>query len=454
MIRCLTTFKVSHELSTVRMAQFNIAGEPHILLITSQNRHLDPWPEAFGYIDYPLVMSVFDKSGNRIWERTFGRGTIPGMWFTPALAFDLDCDGVDEIYFVHNTDDTRPFSQLSTVLEKIDPRTGETLDSHHFPADNTMTEQMSHAFRFNLSAGYAHGKPVLVTEQGTYGDMYLQAYTTGMEPLWERVILKTDKGARASHSINVFDFNGDGVDELFYGERMISLADGQDVLCYDKDTFAGHSDIILPFFDDDGKYYLFTCRENDTQIGRSRVVTFDAEGNAVWRALFTTEKGPHNHVHSGWVANVKPNYRKIAAACNLAEVRTHATGSEFVFDACTGEPTEFPFPISLANLHPLDINGDGYHEFFNKGIIYDCEGQVIADMGSATTFVNAGKILGLPGEQIMVFARGSNAVELWGDDEAVDSPILQRRHANGFHELMLKQGTAGYNANPTVICAM
>ena len=80
---------------------------------------------------------------------------------------------------------------------------------------------MSHSYRFFITGGYVHDKPVLVTAQGTYRDMYLQGYGEGMEKRWDIKIPYDDGGARSSHLCPVLDFNDDGVDELFWGERLI-----------------------------------------------------------------------------------------------------------------------------------------------------------------------------------------------------------------------------------------
>ena len=454
MIKCLKKYEFSHKINQARSVELVMDGKKYILFCVSENKGLDPWPEAFGYIDYPLSLVLFDTEGNKLWERTFGRGTVPGVWFTPFIAFDLDGDGNDEIYFVHNTDDARPFSHLSTFMDHIDPRTGETVAQHRFPAANTNKETMSHAFRHNLSAGYVHGKPVIVMEQGTYDNMYLQAYTTGMEPLWTRHIKKEDKGARASHNINVYDYNGDGVDELYYGERMISLATGEDLICYDEETFCGHSDIILPFYDDNGKYFLYTGRENGTYRGCDRVVLFDMDGNSVWRGLRSRGNSAEDHVHKGWIATVKPNYRKIAFAAGLAPGTKHQIATEHVFDAFTGEELNFTFPVAMSNVYPLDINGDGYHEFYANNAIYDSEGNLLADLGQNVILLKAAKTLDLAGEQLLLRRDGQNVVEIWGDDEAQESDRFLARHARGFHAHMAKLSGAGYNHGATVSCAM
>lgn len=454
MIRCLKTFDVGTKPRQARSVELMIGDEAFVLLCVSENPLLDPWPESFGYIDHPLALMLFDKDGNKRWKRVFGRGTVPGIWFSPFIAFDLDGDGTDEIYFVHNTDDDHPFSQFNTVLEKIDPRNGETVECYPFPAQNTVLEKMSYAFRHNLSAGYVDGEAVLVTAQGAYTNMYLQAYTKGMKPLWERVIAKDEKGSRASHHICVYDYNGDGVDEMFYGERMISLADGHDVACFGADTFSGHSDVVLPFYDDEDNYYVYTCRENGSYVGCDRVVTFDADGNVVWRALTATDEGPQNHIHYGWLATVKPDYRRIVMACNLGAGNKHTVADIYTFDALTGAPTDFPFPQPLSRIIPIDVNGDGYHEFFGDGKIYDCEGKVLIDLGEDAVAVKHTKMLGLSGEQILIRRKGESVIELWGDDEAVESERFCKRHSRGFHSHMNKLTGAGYNSMATVSTAM
>jgi hypothetical protein len=47
-----------------------------------------------------LKLALFTESGGLVWRRDLGRGVVPGMWFCPVFAFDLDGDGVDEIWFV------------------------------------------------------------------------------------------------------------------------------------------------------------------------------------------------------------------------------------------------------------------------------------------------------------------------------------------------------------------
>src|SRR5690606_5171123 len=95
----------------------------------------------------------------------------------------------------------------------------------------------------------------------------------------------------------VVDYNGDGVDEIFWGERCISIDDGSYLFIADEGVYSGHSDVIQPTLDRrSGEWLLFTCRES----GESpRVVMFGNEGERMWSDL---ERG---HMDMGWTAQVE-----------------------------------------------------------------------------------------------------------------------------------------------------
>ena len=141
-------------------------------------------------------------------------------------------------------------------------------------------------------------------------------------------------------------------------------------------------------------------------------------------------------------------------ACNLGAGNKHTVADIYTFDALTGAPTDFPFPQPLSRIIPIDVNGDGYHEFFGGGKIYDCEGKVLIDLGEGVATIKYTKMLGLRGEQLLIRRNGESVIELWGDDEAVESRRFLKRHARGFHSHMNKLTGAGYNFVPTVSNAM
>ncbi len=419
-----------------------------VLFVYSAQGNIDPWHEEFNYPTDTLKMSLYTMDGVPMWTRDLGNGVIPGVWYAPFISFDLDRDGVDEIFFLNNLNPNLPFSLNARVLERIDPLSGETTGQWKWP-QNTVDDTMSHSYRFYITGGYVHGEPVLVTAQGTYRDMYLQGYNTGMSKRWDIKIPYGDGGARASHLCPILDFDEDGVDEMFWGERLISLDDGHELFCCDKGLYFGHSDLVFPFYDENGKKYIFTAREDDERPGVPRVVTYDEKGNRVWKAI-----NDIGHMHTGWMANIGPNRRKIAMAMRInRQVVNNAIvdlePTDFFFDAVTGEELQNPLPFVGHTVMPVDFNGDGTHEFFGtggniKGFVTDAEGNRYGFIGGEQ--VRSGKVIAdHPGETIMVYYAEEGKVRIWGDEDAVENEYAKKRFSHPYHVRMQHFMGTGYN---------
>lgn len=460
-MRCLKEFDLGTELGQARYVPVSLGKDMPgaMLFVYSSQPNIDPWQELFNYPKDTLKMSLYTLDGIPMWTRDLGTGVIPGVWYAPFISFDLDQDGVDEIWFLNNLNPNLPFSLNARVLERINPLTGETTGQWQWP-DHTIEDTMSHSYRFYITGGYVHDKPVLVTAQGTYRDMYLQGYNAGMEKRWDIVIPYNDGGARAGHSIPILDFNNDGVDEIFWGERLLSIDDGHEIFCGDKGNYLGHSDIITPFEDvKTGKRYIFTCREDYEKEGQPRVVTYDEHGEKVWSAVDSI-----GHMHRGWLANIGEDHRKVAMAmritrCVIDNTIVDTAPEDFYFDAVTGEPLESPFPFKGSECMPIDFNGDGYHEFyFNngpmKGCICDATGRVHAFVGGDSV-VSSGKILNLPGEMLMLSYVNEGKVRIWGDADAVESEYNKKRFAHPYQFRMQHFMGTGYNhINSAISCGM
>jgi hypothetical protein len=180
-------------------------------------------------------------------------------------------------------------------LERVDVRTGKTTGQWQWPNDGGKAQALSETFRNFILGGYVNDEPVLVTAQGTYGKMNLQGWNTDMSLRWEYNVAVNDPGARGSHITPIVDINNDGIDELLWGERAISLDTGVELFCADRDVYRGHSDVIQPILDPEtGKWNIFTVRETDPEAS-PRVVLFDDQGNRVWGDVDA------GHIDIGWV---------------------------------------------------------------------------------------------------------------------------------------------------------
>ena len=450
-IKCLKEFDMGMKLGQIRSCPVSLGkGMPEaVLFVYSTQGNLDPWHELFNYPKDTLKMSLYTIDGVPMWTRDLGNGVIPGVWYAPFISFDLDGDGVDEIFFLNNLNPDIPFSLNARVLERIDPVSGETTGQWKWP-DNTVDDTMSHSYRFYITGGYVHGKPVLVTAQGTYRDMYLQGYNSDMSKRWDIKIPFGDGGARASHLCPILDFDDDGVDEMFWGERLISLDDGHELFCCDKGLYFGHSDLVFPFYDEKtGKKYIYTAREDDERPGVPRVVTYNEKGEREWFAIPDI-----GHMHTGWMANIGPDRRKIAMAMRInRQVVNNAIAdlepTDFFFDAITGEELENPLPFVGHHCFPIDFNGDGTHEFFGtegdiRGFVVDAQGNKHGFIGGHQ--IRSGKVLAdHPGETIMVYYPEEGKVRIWGDEEAVENEITKKRFSHPYQFRMQHFMGTGYN---------
>jgi len=413
---------------------------------------VDPYVEMFFFPTDTLKLTVFTESGEVVWRRDLGRGVVPGVWFCPVLPFDLDGDGVDEIWVVNNLDPRHPLGLSSYRLERIDARTGKATGQWPWPSLGR-GQDISHQFRNFIVGGRVGRQPVLVTAQGTYGDTFFQAWQPEMKPRWTLEIPEDSPGARGSHMCPITDFDRDGVEEVMWGERCIELDTGSELFCADRETWRGHSDVVQPVLDRaSGRWLLYTCREGDGAVS-PRVALFDGCGRRVWGAV---DRG---HIDMGWVARLGEGGRQVSMAIRIGhktcgpDGRFHQDREEFLFDALTGEPYPpegigtFGRGISVYQTIPVDLDGDGNHELVrgiagSDGEVLDRHGRVCGSVGGPVAM--ASKFLDHPGEQVLTY-HPDGCVRIWADRDARDTDEALARYRNPFYEANQRLTGVGYN---------
>lgn len=374
---------------------------------------------------------VFDDTGHILWKKDLA------IWPSAALycftLIDMDGDGMDEIYVVNNSDPIHPLWVEAYVMERIHVLTGEVTGQWPWPNYGGISRSMWY-FRNHIFGGYDHGIPVLVTAQGTYADMYFQAWNPDMTEKWTLEIPENAPGARGSHSFPIVDINQDGCDEVLWGERCISLHNGEELFCIAKDSWNGHSDMCQPVYDrTSGRWLIYINRESDESTG-PRIGMYDCSGRPVW-----TDVG-WGHIHKGWVGRIGQNGELLANGMRITgqtkdEIGRYYTGiTEFIYNALTGKPVTLPY--SLFDTAPVDINGDGLHEILRGVAAGDTEllgrdGQVLYHMGGKTAMNT--KILDLPGEQVMIYYP-EGKIKIFCDRNAVDSEDTLRRYTSPFYK--------------------
>ena len=446
-------FDLKVPIHQVRAAPVSLgAGEKGFVMIFSEDPNDDPYEESFFFPTHKLIIAVFDIKGKELWRRELPYA-IPGIWFVPLLPLDMNKDGVDELYYVNNTG-PKPFSYKQYKLERADARTGEVTGSWPWPPPSH-NQANSYKWRYSLIGGYAkNGDPVLIEGIGTYRDMRLRALNADMTQRWENYYPDDFDGPRASHSNAILDLNNDGSGQFMWGERCIAFDDGKELFVLDRHTWTDHSDTVLPFLDSaTGKWNFWTTREKGDDGKYSRAIMFAQDGTHLWEV---PEK--LGHFHYGWVGNFGPRSERIALAGHYATPEEKAQAAQriiaspnpnkddaicHIYDAKTGK--ELPDPPFPPTGYPVDFNGDGVHEIYYNGTLYDRLGQKIFTVdGSEAQVVILKHILDLPGEQIMI-GTPDGKVRIWADRNAVDTPDMKKRYAERMYLENVRHSAVGYN---------
>lgn len=431
--------ELANELNQLRVAPVRLRSEDALLCVHSGHPNIDPAPGHFTFPTDTLTLTLVDGNGDVRWQHDAGEGVVPGKWFCPVYPFDLDGDGVEEIWYVGNEDPDHPLDAGHYQLERVDAETGETTGTWDWPVPPY--EPMSMAYRNFIFGGHVDGEPVLGTAQGTYRTMKLQGWNPDLSRRWELMIDRDDPGARGSHMCPVLDLNDDGVDELLWGERCIEFDEGRELWCADRDSWSGHSDIVLPTLDHEAdEWYLYTCRESNTDEP-PRVVTYNADGERVWADL---EAG---HMHTGWTARVGDDERDRLAVAGANKHAGYDEMSEYGWDPFTGAERELDYPVYSAL--PVDLDGDGVHEFVyemfdREGRVIDADGTELDTVDDTVVRCSPSKLLDRAGEQFVTYT-DDGRVRLWGDRNAEDGDAARRRSEHPYYRKAQRLGAVGYN---------
>ena len=417
-------------------------GQPKaVLLIYAGDAEIDPYVRMFFFPKSTNKLMLVSECGDVLWQRDMGSGTVPGIWFFPVFPMDMDGDGIDEIYLVNNRDAAHPLNHYTYCLERIDAQTGETTGQWDLPESKNVLS-MGAQFRYFVLGGHVRGEPVLVTGQGTYGPMTLQGWSSDMSVRWQSIV-DGENGPMGSHMCAVVDLANRGVDGVLWGEHYVEFDQGRELFCADGDAYTGHSDIVQPVLDwGANRWVIHTCRERGEA---PRIVCFDHNGQRIWSDL------EHGHIDTGWAAHLAVGEEPIVLGVRITDKLRSAEGErrtgteEFAYRAFTGERVELGF--SAYTTIPVDLNGDGVHEFVKgyfegDGTVLDGTGRVLGNVGGLSAM--ACKFIDHPGEQILSYSN-DGIVRIWVDRNARDTEVARRRYEHPFYRINQRLTSCGYN---------
>ncbi|OQP38737.1 hypothetical protein A4H97_18635 [Niastella yeongjuensis] len=224
----------------------------------------------------PPIFQAYTLEGKLLWEINLGRNIREGAHYTQFMVYDLDGDGRAEIamktadgtvdgqgkvigdstkHYVNNNGRILEGPEYLTIF---DGRTGAALyttdyvplrgriDGWGGTGGNGHNDSYGNRVdRFLACVAYLDGvHPSLVMCRGYYGRSVLAAWDWKDNKLTQRWVFDTEKGypdfaGQGNHNLTVTDVDGDGKDEIIYGQMTVD-DDGKGMYT----TGIGHADAL------------------------------------------------------------------------------------------------------------------------------------------------------------------------------------------------------------------
>ena len=185
----------------------------------------------------PAKVYAFDHDGKARWTFDQGRGINIGVNFGPVVAFDMDGDGVSEVYCRGADDPHDEWPGFVTKqgdrdwLVKLDPATGRAIARAPWPPHDGFPDSN------HLVIGYLDGKrPFLVASAGHESrSQTVRAYDAELRVQWSAKL-----NGHGAHAPSCADLDGDGKDEVIKGSAVL---DDDGSLLWKLDL--GHVDLAV-----------------------------------------------------------------------------------------------------------------------------------------------------------------------------------------------------------------
>jgi MYXO-CTERM domain-containing protein len=207
-----------------------------------------------GFLDYVFIWPKWPSGGEQYkMEAVLHDGThlytyLPGIGVTsdesvhsaPFTAWDLDGDDRAEV-ILRTSKSSSSHDFTDDYLTVIDGLTSEVkMEVKWIDRVGNNNEDMRNA----LAIAYLDGSsPSIIVGRGTYHHMKVAAFDTNLVKLWETDLNSSDHGS-ASHMMEIADFDGDGNDEIFWGNILLS-EDGTVLWTAPNSTsYPGHPDLL------------------------------------------------------------------------------------------------------------------------------------------------------------------------------------------------------------------
>lgn len=255
----------------------------------------------------PYALHAYSSGGKFLWSYDMGWSIETGTWYSPYMVYDVDGDGLAEVYVKAGEGDPREADghvlEGPEYLAKIDGMTGKVIQKKEWLSKDGFLNNYNYWSRNFLTVAYLNGKtPSLVMQRGTYTIIKTMALNKNLDKewYWESTGDYEKYRGQGQHGILQGDIDFDGKDELVVGTFALDH-DGKPMWFTGlKHNDAGYLADIDPSRPGMEIFYGIESRSPKNGV----CLVDAATGEIIWGF-----DGPTTHVHSqGMIGDIDPEY--------------------------------------------------------------------------------------------------------------------------------------------------
>lgn len=330
-------------------------------VIQSPDFNVDPYymPGYWKRSPEPYILDAYTSKGEYLWRYDMGWSIETGTWYSPYMVYDIDGDGLAEIYAKAGEGDPRELDghvlEGPEYLVKIDGMTGKIIRKTDWLSKEGFLDNYNYWSRNFLTVAYLNGMtPSLVMQRGTYTIIKTIALNKNLEKewYWESTGEYEKYKGQGQHGIMQGDVDFDGKDELIIGTFALDH-DGKPIWYTGmKHNDAGYLADIDPSRPGMEIFYGIESRSPKNGV----CLVDAATGEIIWGF-----DGKTTHVHSqGMVGDIDPDYPGME--CYAGEAKggdqffLYSAGGKRLSDKDMGSLTPRPVWWDADDLKEVNIN--------------------------------------------------------------------------------------------------
>jgi len=407
-------------------------------ILKQPNFNTDPYqkPGYWKKSQEPYQIEAYSADGPFLWRHDMGWSIEEGIWYSPYVVYDLDGDGVAEVYAKGGEGDPRDTDGRVTSgpewLFQLDGASGKVIKRVPWPSRDGVGEYNYYCRNF-LAVAYLDGaRPHLVVQRGTYRAIKIEAYDPALKLVWKwnSEDEKQKYSSQGSHTLHAADVDGDGRDEIIVGSCVVD-DNGKGLWC----TQMGHPDVCYVGDIDPARPGLEIFYGYETRQPRHGVCLVAAKtGEKLW-----TYDGPTYHVHSqGMVGDIIAEHP--GQECYAGE----KDGSQYWLYSAAGTRIG---KEKIGGLNPWTLwwDADPQKELVYGNKIRDYQGKTHVDLASMRRHCLAADVLGDWREELIAAFPGELRIY------TTTIPAKTRRVClmqDRLYRLDVAVSSMGYNAPP------